>query len=127
MKLSNVFLVFALLFAAVTAEAQKSSDALPGSDLNVFIPNAFTPNSDGHNDYFVPVIDGPQIEFYEFTVLDRTGHEVFYSTVPGEVWNGTVKGSSYISSPNIFIYFLKLKTVRDRSVKIYRGHVAMIR
>jgi len=121
------FLVFA--FFALIANAQKSSggDELPESPLDIFIPNAFTPNGDGLNDSFKTVINGPELEIYEFMVLDRFGKEVFYSTNPDENWNGTIKGSTYSSGTSLFIYILKIKSVEDRSPQTLRGHVVLIR
>ena len=120
---------FSLICSLSVVNAQKSSgdDALPGSSLDVFIPNAFTPNGDGLNDSFRVVVNGPELDLYEFMVLDRNGKEVFYSTNPGENWDGTIKGSSYTSGPSMFIYFLKIKSIEDRGPKTLRGHTVLIR
>ncbi len=68
------------------------------SDLSNFIcvencpfyelPNAFTPNNDGHNDIFRPY---PYrfIDRIEFQVFNRWGNLVFETTNPDIEWNGT--------------------------------------
>lgn len=116
-------------FFATALHAQKSSgdDDLPGSSLDVFIPNAFTPNGDGLNDSFKTVINGPELDLYELQVLDRNGKEVFYTTNSNENWDGTIRGSSFTSAPSMFIYILKIKSVEDRGAKTLRGHVVLIR
>src|SRR5690606_36131591 len=53
-----------------------------------FIPNAFTPNGDGLNDTFYPVIYG--VTEYAFYIFDRWGNVVFQSNQIGEAWNGTI-------------------------------------
>ena len=122
-------LVFLFMCTAAIMNAQKSSgdDELPHSPLDVFIPNAFTPNGDGLNDSFKTVVNGPELDLYEFMVLDRNGKEVFYTTNPDENWDGTIKGSSYTSGTSMFIYILKIKSVEDRGPMTLRGHVVLIR
>lgn len=54
----------------------------------MIIPNVFTPNSDGINDYFVIVNLPP---FSTLLVFDRTGREVYLSENYGNEWNGDDK------------------------------------
>ncbi len=56
-----------------------------------WVPSAFTPNGDGKNDVFRPLIFG-NIERYSFAVYNRWGEKIFESREPGEGWNGTAKG-----------------------------------
>lgn len=129
MKAKKILLLLAFIgLSTLAGFAQKSSgDAPAGSSMDVFIPNAFTPDGNGINDSFRVVVNGPDLEIYEFTVVDRNGKEVFYTTNPDEYWDGTVKGSNFTSSPSIFIYFLKVKSVEDIKPSTYRGHVVLIR
>ena len=57
----------------------------------VFVPTAFTPNGDGHNDVFRPVLVSAK-ELKYFAVFDRWGQRVFYTTSPAEGWRGTSNG-----------------------------------
>ncbi|NEN25819.1 gliding motility-associated C-terminal domain-containing protein [Cryomorpha ignava] len=126
-KLNILLLAFAVIFVGANALAQKSTGEQPDKLLNVFVPNAFTPNMDGLNDVFKPVISGGAIDFYEIVILDRTGKEVFSSSNPKEVWNGTFRGSDYLSSPTLFVYFLKVKSVESLEYQVFKGHVVMVR
>lgn len=125
-----VLLTAVVLFAS-EAMGQKSSGNTPsqseGHLLDVYIPNAFTPNMDGRNDVFKPVISGGEIDFYELIVVDRTGKEAFSSKDPYEVWDGTTPGSNYISSPSLYVYFLKVKSVNSLEYQVFKGHVVMVR
>lgn len=56
----------------------------------VYVPTAFTPNNDGKNDFFKPLIYG-NIRQYSFRVFNRWGAIVFQSSNPQQGWNGTVK------------------------------------
>lgn len=129
--LKTYFFLFALLVGASQALGQKSLDPASvqseGTLLDVYIPNAFTPNMDGTNDVFKPIIAGGAIEFYELVIIDRTGKEAFSSKNPKEVWNGTTPGSNYTSSPSLFVYFLKVKAVDNLEYQVYKGHITMVR
>jgi gliding motility-associated-like protein len=67
----------------------KVFNVLPG----IYLPNGFTPNGDGLNDYFKPEVIGIKRMNY-FKVFNRGGIEMFSTTSlynnPG--WNGTYKG-----------------------------------
>ena len=61
--------------------------------IRLTVPNAFTPNGDGLNDLFIPVISNPeQAKYYQFDVFNRWGQIVFSSNKPGEGWDGKYKG-----------------------------------
>lgn len=55
-----------------------------GDVLN--IPNVFTPNGDGNNDYIEVETDGTTV--YEFSVFTRTGTRIYHSQSPRIFWDG---------------------------------------
>ena len=82
-----------------------------GNSLNIFIPNVFTPNGDGHNDGFGPI----GLEYaheYILIVYNRWGEIVFKSNDPNEQWDGTYQGKM---CPNgVYIYRLELRDFYGR-------------
>lgn len=50
----------------------------------IYIPNAFTPNNDGVNDIYRPILSG--ITSIVFSVYDNTNALVFTSTQIGDAW-----------------------------------------
>ena len=56
-----------------------------------YAPTAFTPNTDGRNDAFRPLVFGTVIEF-RLMVYNRFGQLIFQSSDPLKGWDGTVKG-----------------------------------
>ena len=56
----------------------------------IYVPNAFSPNFDGTNDYFG--IYGFYIKKMKLTIYDRWGGVLFESSNPDQRWDGTVKG-----------------------------------
>ncbi len=61
--------------------------------LCLIIPNAFSPNFDGNNDTFFPVIRCPMID-YTFIIFDRWGRKIVETNDPNYEWNGTNKGQN---------------------------------
>jgi gliding motility-associated-like protein len=55
------------------------------------IPNAFTPNSDGLNDYFNIIVDCLLNE-YRLIILNQWGQPVFESNNPDDSWTGLING-----------------------------------
>ena len=60
-------------------------------ETHMFFPNAFTPNDDGQNDLFLPVLDYTPEQYY-MVIYDRSGQKMFESTDPYQGWNGTIPG-----------------------------------
>ena len=57
----------------------------------LLVPNAFTPNGDGHNDLFR--VKNPQlVASFSMIIFDRWGEEVYESTDPYKGWDGTRSG-----------------------------------
>lgn len=68
-----------------------SSDAITVSTRNceclLYLPNAFSPNSDGINDALAVAMDCTPIDFH-LDVFDRWGRAVHQSTDPASAWSG---------------------------------------
>lgn len=58
----------------------------------VLVPNVFTPNSDGVNDSFGPIVSG--VVDYDMTVVN-TKQDELYSTTSSGKWNGKVDGEVF--------------------------------
>ena len=58
---------------------------------NVYVPNAFTPDGDGMNDFFGPVADCPDFRFTMY-IYNRWGGQVAVLTESNPEWDGTYQG-----------------------------------
>jgi gliding motility-associated-like protein len=88
----------------------------------IFIPNAFTPNGDGSNDFFgITHLKFQKIQ--EFRVFDRFGNEVF-STNDAKGWNGTYRGKAL--DMDTYHYVIRL-AYPDGFVDTYKGDVLLMR
>ncbi|MBI1223350.1 MAG: PKD domain-containing protein [Bacteroidetes bacterium] len=59
-------------------------------DCRVMIPTAFTPNNDGTNDYYKPVMDG--VLSMNYYIYNRWGQIIYEGTESDSGWDGTKGG-----------------------------------
>jgi len=58
----------------------------------VFVPKAWSPNNDGHNDYLFPfLVNITRIKY--FRIYNRWGIKVFETNIIGKGWNGIYNGN----------------------------------
>jgi gliding motility-associated-like protein len=89
---------------------------------NVFIPNVFSPNGDGHDDYLF--VRGDCITNMTFVVFDRWGNKVFESTSLSKGWDGTYNGQPM--NTGSYIWYLKA-TLKDGATIERKGDVTLVR
>lgn len=91
--------------------------------FNIGVPSAFTPNGDGNNDLLlVRGLNG--IESLTFSIYNRYGQEVFFTSEKTEGWDGTHNGNPL--NPGVFVYYVKA-TMLDGTIRELKGNVTLIR
>ncbi len=112
----------------VTNQCGSYTDAVQISILNTYcniaIPNAFTPNGDGINDSFKPII-GCELPNYLFRVYNRWGQMLFETTDIKQGWNGIFNGQNEPLS--VFDYYLSFYDVCQQKQQFMKGNVTLIR
>lgn len=85
-----------------------SKRILLAGPLKLFIPNVFSPNSDGHNDGFGPV--GIQYaKEYRFTVFNRWGQIMFRTEDLSALWDGTYMDKK--CPVGVYVYTLQIRDI----------------
>jgi len=91
-----------------------------------FLPNSFSPNQDGSNEYFGPV--SQIIKQWEFYVFSKWGDLVYHSNQAAEGWDGTANG---LDCPDgTYIWQLNFERATESGKKIpleFKGVVNVIR
>jgi gliding motility-associated-like protein len=90
----------------------------------LYIPSAFTPNSDGKNEVFIP--KGNDVTSFEMYIFDRWGMQLFHSTDMKNGWNGTVKGGSTISAEDTYVYLIHVYDTKHKE-HTYTGRVTLLK
>ncbi len=88
----------------------------------IFIPTAFTPNSDGRNDMLF--VRGNPIKTMYFAVFNRWGQKVFESDNPNFGWDGTFKGKPL--PPDVYGYYVDIECL-DGETFFKKGNVSILR
>jgi len=92
------------------------------ADVSIVVPGGFTPNGDGNNDTFYPVIDG-NVDVLGFTIWNRWGEKIYDNPAPPG-WDGFYKS---IKQPlSTFVYVLEYK-LPGKDPEILKGDVVLIR
>jgi gliding motility-associated-like protein len=93
------------------------------NNLELFIPNAFTPGGfDNMNNVFE--VYGEGIEYITMQVFNRWGEKVFESRNQSVAWDGSFKGE--IQNPGVFTYYVKVEYLDGKAID-RKGSVTLIR
>ena len=93
-------------------------------EFTFYVPNAFTPNNDGINDFFFGT--GIGIVEYHMWIFDRWGLLIFYTNDISHTWDGKVQNGKEVSQQDVYIWKAKLVDVFGEKHK-YSGHVTLIK
>lgn len=97
------------------------------SILQVFVPNAFTPDQDDVNEVWLPSIKGADPSSYHLWIYDRWGNKMFETTDPAVGWTGSVAGGAYYPQNDVYVWRMEMKARNDYEIKVFEGTVTLIR
>jgi len=94
--------------------------------FTMYIPNAFSPNGDGHNDVFMPYGISVDTDFYEMRIYNRWGNLVFVTTDINVPWDGNSNGKEKLKkTQDTYTYEIFLKDLSGIKHK-YVGKVLLL-
>jgi gliding motility-associated-like protein len=88
----------------------------------IFVPNIFTPNSDGRNDLFR--VYGNTVASMDMNVYNQWGELIAHSTNLQTGWDGTYKGK--LQPTGVYVYVITL-ALTDGSTTVRKGAVSLLR
>ena len=90
----------------------------------LFVPNAFTPDGDGFNNVFLPIVSGHDPQKYHLTIFNRWG-EILFESYNSEVgWDGTYKG--VVVKNDVYVWTVDVTTFNNIRKQV-RGHVTVLK
>ncbi len=88
-----------------------------------FIPSAFTPNGDGRNDVFGPLIDCPH-NYFKMLIINRWGQVVFSTNSPMAKWDGTFESAP--AEGGVYHYMIQFIGPLYKNY-FFKGDITLIR
>ncbi|MBL4706686.1 MAG: gliding motility-associated C-terminal domain-containing protein, partial [Flavobacteriales bacterium] len=96
-------------------------------EQTLFIPNSFTPNGDGKNDFFIPQGLSIDAEHFSMYVFNRWGELIFETHSLNQPWDGSVKGrSGRGAQTDVYVWLVKTRLLNGTD-KEYKGHVTLLK
>ncbi|MEO1418003.1 MAG: gliding motility-associated C-terminal domain-containing protein [Bacteroidota bacterium] len=93
------------------------------SDINLYVPTAFTPNGDDQNDFLE--VKGISPLDYRFLVFDRFGGVAFESMSIGEAWNGVLPNGR-AAPMGVYVYVLTYEAEGGQQIT-EKGTITLVR
>jgi len=91
--------------------------------IEIFFPNAFTPNKDGRNDTYKPItIANPIV--YKFRIYNRWGQLVFETSDPKKGWDGMVGNAA--QETGAYVWFCTYQ-FQGRMINSGKGSFLLLR
>ena len=89
----------------------------------VYVPNAFTPDGNGNNEVWKPVVYDTQ--YYRLMIFDRWGQLILESEDEQAYWDGKMNGQ--LAPTDVYVYYIKYVD-HDSGLPVeLRGHFTLIR
>lgn len=113
--------------AKVKVNGCENSDSVEVfKDCYLDIPNSFTPNGDGTNDYFLPrQLLSRGLTVFKMSVFNRWGQTIFEtSKLDGRGWDGKFNDQEQPTGAYIYLIEIELK---DGNTEKYQGNVTLLR
>ncbi|MBT6028990.1 MAG: T9SS type B sorting domain-containing protein [Crocinitomicaceae bacterium] len=117
-EFSNNGSIAGCYYVTATDSIQYSNESDSGNVVCVdncpiyFLPNVFTPNSDGQNDFFIPILPYKYIQDIDIQIFNRWGQVVYATTDPMIRWDGTVQESGGPAPDGVYYYVCIVNSIR---------------
>ncbi len=96
-------------------------------EFTIYVPNAFTPDYNGVNEVFKPVMDGFNENDYVMYIFDRWG-EIVFETHNMEVgWDGSYASGEYAAQDAVYVWKIIAGLKESGDTKIFVGHVTLLK
>jgi len=89
------------------------------------IPNAFSPNNDGQNDYFFPrQLLSSRLTYFKMQIYNRWGQVIFETrSLDGRGWDGNFNGKK--QPQGVYIYLIDAQ-IEGRGLDHFKGNVTLL-
>lgn len=114
-------------YVRVTQNGCTTTDSITvGNDCYLDIPNAFTPNGDGINDYFFPrTLLSRGLTSFSMRIYNRWGQEIFATQMlDGRGWDG--RFNDVMQPEGVYVFVIDA-TFKDGQKEHHQGNVTLLK
>ncbi|MCB9189571.1 MAG: gliding motility-associated C-terminal domain-containing protein [Flavobacteriales bacterium] len=111
-SVAGCYVVTAIDSAQYGNESDSSNKVCFDNCPEYALPNVFTPNGDGDNDFFHALIPYKYVESIEIEIYNRWGQVIFRTTDPDIDWDGKHQESGEPVSDGVYYYLCTVNTIR---------------
>lgn len=111
-----------ILYTSDQNGCENSDTVMVLLDGILYIPNTFTPNSDGINDYFV--IKGKEIKSFQLHIFNRWGQLIYSTENLDNFWDGKFNG--ILVQNDTYVWKITYKDYQNNNIRLI-GHVNVLR
>jgi len=101
-----------------------SREVIIKPDFTFYIPNVFTPNGDGNNDFFQAY--GTNISEYEMYIFNRWGELLFHTIDFNVPWDGKIPETGETYMQDVYVYKIIVRDINGKRRPFY-GHVTLLK
>jgi gliding motility-associated-like protein len=91
----------------------------------IFVPNAFTPNGNGVNDTFYPIVNNFDPQNFEMLIFNRWGQVIYRTESPTNGWQGIHNGEP--CEAGVYLWKINTRELTTGDIKTFTGHVTIVR
>lgn len=102
----------------------KLIDVIP--QVTYWLPNAFTPNEDGHNDTYRGTGITEGMKQFELKIFNRWGEQIFKTADPTEGWNGLKNNKGEPSPQGVYLCLVTYTSPRGEKFEI-KNYATLLR
>jgi gliding motility-associated-like protein len=109
--------------------ASASVRVIVRKQVDIYIPNVFSPNLDGINDFWTLDAGLSVVSLNSLQIFDRWGDMVYFWDAPIPVdewpgWDGVARGEKV--NPGVFVYYLEVTLANGETV-LKKGDLTVLR
>ncbi len=95
-------------------------------DPVIYVPNCFSPNGDGLNDFFLPLGENIDPARYQIWVFDRWGNTVWQTSVWGQGWDGRLRSGADVVQQDVYIWKIECWDMEMNFIRM-EGRVTVVK
>ena len=96
-------------------------------DFTIYVPNAFTPDGNGKNEIFKPVMDGFNEDDYTLYIFNRWGDLIFESHNMEVGWDGKFARQDFQVQDGVYTWKIVTGLKDSSDSKMFVGHVSLLK